>query len=159
MAGWGRVDGSTPHFASVVPGTLPDVTSDDTPAPGTDPSTDHTTDHTTDTSTDTSTQLDSDGVEAEIDAAEAAIREAKDRLAQTPVEQIIVTHVVGFYELAAIHLSANPPNLGEAAIAIDAMSAVVHTLEGRLGDDEPTMLDALQNIQFAFVQIKNQQGG
>ncbi len=137
-----RVDGSTPHFASVVPGTLPDVTSDDTPTPGADRTPD----------------VPDVGMDSEIEAAEAAIREAKDRLAQTPVEQIIVTHVVGFYELAAIHLSANPPNLGEAAIAIDAMSAVVHTLEGRLGDDEPTMLDALQNIQFAFVQIKNQQG-
>lgn len=140
MAGWGRVDGSTPHFASVVPGTLPDVTSDDTPSPDRDPSA-------------------GPEIEAEIEAAEAAIREAKDRLAETPVEQIVVTHVVGFYELAAIHLSANPPHLAEAAIAIDAMSAVVHTLEGRLGEDEPTLVDALQNIQFAFVQIKNQQGG
>jgi hypothetical protein len=140
VAGWGRADESAPHFASVVPGTLPDVTSDDTPSP------DH--DHSA-----------GPEIEAEIEAAEAAIREAKDRLADTPVEQIVVTHVVGFYELAAIHLSANPPHLAEAAIAIDAMSAVVHTLEGRLGEDEPTLVDALQNIQFAFVQIKNQQGG
>ena len=34
------------------------------------------------------------------------------------------------------------------------MSAVVHTLEGRLGENEAVMLDALQNIQFAFVQVK-----
>lgn len=107
------------------------------------------------TSDDTPTEFTDD----ELGDAEAAIREAKDRIASTPVEQIIATHVVGFYELAAIHLSATPPNLPEAAMAIDAMSAVVHTLEGRLGDDEPTMRDALQNIQFAFVQIKGATGG
>ena len=105
------------------------------------------------------TQFDEDDeMTAAVDDAEQAIREAKARLVETPVEQIIATHVGGFYELAAIHLSAQPPNLAEAAVAIDAMSAVVHTLEGRLGEDEPTMLDALQNIQFAFVQIKNAVG-
>ena len=111
------------------------------------------------TSDDTPTAISHDELDDELDDAEAAIREAKARIADTPVEQIIATHVVGFYELAAIHLSASPPNLAEAAMAIDAMSAVVHTLEGRLGEDEPTMLDALQNIQFAFVQIKGATGG
>jgi hypothetical protein len=82
------------------------------------------------------------------------MREARARLATAPVADVIVNHVMGFYELAAIHLSNDPPNLSDAAAAIDAMSAVVHTLEGRLGENEPVMRDALQNIQFAFVQIK-----
>ena len=89
-----------------------------------------------------------------LDGMEAALREARSRLATTPVADVIVNHVMGFYELAAIHLSSEPPNLADAATAIDAMSAVVHTLEGRLGENEPVMRDALQNIQFAFVQIK-----
>lgn len=90
---------------------------------------------------------------------EAALRESRARLAEAPVEVVVANHVLAFYELAAIHLSAQPPNLTAAATAIDAMSAVVHTLEGRLGDDEGTMRDALQNIQFAFVQIKAANGG
>jgi hypothetical protein len=90
---------------------------------------------------------------------EAALRESRARLAEAPVEVVIANHVLAFYELAAIHLSAQPPNLGAAATAIDAMSSVVHTLEGRLGADEDTMRDALQNIQFAFVQIKASQPG
>lgn len=105
------------------------------------------------TSDDTPTAISHDELDDDIDGAEAAIRDAKARIAETPVEQIIATHVVGFYELAAIHLSASPPNLAEAAMAIDAMSAVVHTLEGRLGEDEPTMLDALQNIQLSLIHI------
>lgn len=90
---------------------------------------------------------------------EAALRESRARLAEAPVEVVIANHVLAFYELAAIHLSAQPPNLTAAASAIDAMSSVVHTLEGRLGPDEETMRDALQNIQFAFVQIKASQPG
>lgn len=89
-----------------------------------------------------------------LEEAELALRAARARLAEAPVADVIVNHVMGFYELAAIHLSATPPRLGDAATAIDAMSAVVHTLEGRLGSNEAVMRDALQNIQFAFVQIK-----
>lgn len=104
----------------------------------------------------TPNHADADLDPADIEQAEQMMRDAQDRILGTPIEQIIGTHVVGFYELAAIHLSAAPPNFEEAATAIDAMSAVVHTLEGRLGPDEPTMRDALQNIQFAFVQLKSQ---
>jgi len=63
--------------------------------------------------------------------------------------------VVGFYELAAIHLSANPPRLADAALAIDAMACVVEGLGERLGNEAPVMADALSNIRIAFVQIKN----
>ena len=93
-----------------------------------------------------------------IDGVESALRDARTRVAEAPVADVIVNHVMGFYELAAIHLSSTPPRLTEAATAIDAMSAVVHTLEGRLGENEPVMRDALQNIQFAFVQIKATNG-
>lgn len=89
-----------------------------------------------------------------LEEAESALRAARTRLADAPVADVIVNHLMGFYELAAIHLSSTPPRLVDAATAIDAMSAVVHTLEGRLGSNEPVMRDALQNIQFAFVQIK-----
>ena len=89
---------------------------------------------------------------------EAAMRDAQARLLEVPAADIICNHVVGFFELAAIHLNATPPNLAEAAAAIDAMSAVVHTLEGRLGENEQVMRDALQNIQFAFVQLKAAHG-
>jgi len=88
--------------------------------------------------------------------AEAAMREARSRLADVPAEVVITNHVMGLYELAAIHLSADPPDLGQAVLAIDAVACLVEGLGERLGEEAPTMRDALNNIRLAFVQIKGQ---
>ena len=95
--------------------------------------------------------------ESEIDIAEAAeaLAETRQRLAEIPAEVVVVNHVMGLYELAAIHLSAQPPRLFEAALAIDAVACLVEGLEGRLGDEEATLKLALDNIRIAFVQIKD----
>ncbi len=86
--------------------------------------------------------------------AEAAIDEARRRVAGAPAEVVVVNHVMGLYELAAIHLSSDEPDLHAAALAIDAVACLVEGLGDRLGDDAPTMRDALNNIRLAFVQIK-----
>ncbi len=63
---------------------------------------------------------------------------------------------MGLYELAAIHLSADPPNFPEAQVAIDAMTVVVeNVLQGRLGDNEPTLVDAVGQLRLAYVQLHN----
>jgi hypothetical protein len=67
---------------------------------------------------------------------------------------VVVNHVMGLYELAAIHLSANPPRLVESALAIDAVACVVEGLGERLGEEFATLTEALANIRLAFVQIK-----
>ena len=90
-----------------------------------------------------------------IDDAQDAIREARQRLADVPAEVVVTNHVMGLYELGAIHLSAQPPRLVEAALAIDAMGCLVEGLGERLGADSVTMAEALSNIRLAFVQIKN----
>lgn len=89
--------------------------------------------------------------------AEAAMRDARERLAGIPAEVVISNHVMGLYELAAIHLSAEPPELGEAALAIDAVGCLVEGLGARLGEDHETLSQALANIRLAFVQIKGAQ--
>ena len=61
---------------------------------------------------------------------------------------------MGLYELAAIHLSAQPVRLGDAVLAIDAMACLVEGLGDRLGAETPLMREALANIRLAFVQIK-----
>jgi hypothetical protein len=86
--------------------------------------------------------------------AQAAMDEARRRLAEVPAEVVVTNHVMGLYELAAIHLSASPPDLRQAALAIDAVGCLVDGLGERLGADAPTMRDALNNIRLAFVQIK-----
>jgi len=60
----------------------------------------------------------------------------------------------GLYELAAIHLSSEPPRLHDAALAIDAVGCLVEGLGPRLGDEHATLAEALSNIRLAFVQIK-----
>ena len=80
--------------------------------------------------------------------------DARERLADVPAEVVVTNHVMGLYELAAIHLSATPPDLDQAALAIDSVACLVEGLGDRLGADAPAMRDALDNIRMAFVQIK-----
>jgi hypothetical protein len=90
---------------------------------------------------------------AEAEAMAAEMAEVRRQLADVPAAVVVANHVMGFYELAAIHLSQSPPNLAEARVAIDAMGAVVEGLAGRLGVNEPTLKDALGQIRLAFVQL------
>ena len=99
--------------------------------------------------------LDPENADALADA-ERAMQEARERLAEVPAEVVVTNHVMGLYELAAIHLSASPPDLHQSVLAIDAVACLVDGLGERLGDDYPTMRDALNNIRLAFVQIKGE---
>lgn len=90
----------------------------------------------------------------DIAAAERALDEARARLADVPADVVVVNHVMGLYELAAIHLSATPPRLPEAALAIDAVACLVEGLGERLGPEHDTLSAALSNIRIAFVQVK-----
>ena len=99
--------------------------------------------------------LDDDAADARAEA-EQAMADARERLADVPVEVVVTNHVMGLYELAAIHLSATPPDLRQSVLAIDAVACLVEGLGERLGDDYATMRDALNNIRLAFVQIKGQ---
>ncbi len=94
---------------------------------------------------------DSDDV---VGDAQEAIQDARQRLAEVPVEVVVTNHVMGLYELAAIHLSSPTPDLRSAALAIDAVACLVDGLGERIGENAPTMRDALANIRMAFVQIK-----
>ena len=93
--------------------------------------------------------------DGQIGAAQAAIDEARRRVADVPAEVVITNHVMGLYELAAIHLSLEQPNLPSAALAIDAVASLVEGLGDRLGPEAATMRDALGNIRLAFVEVKS----
>ena len=96
----------------------------------------------------------SDDEEAATEALASEMAEVRAQLAQTPASVVVANHVMGLYELAAIHLSQQPPNFTEASVAIDAMTAVIEALSGRLGEPEPTLRDALSQLQLAFVQLQ-----
>ena len=89
----------------------------------------------------------------EQEALHAELAEVQRRLAETPAVMVVANHCIGMFQLAALHLQRDPPALGEARIAIDALAAVVEGLAGRLGPDEQTLVDALAQIRLAFVQI------
>jgi hypothetical protein len=93
-------------------------------------------------------------IDPESEEALAALAETRQRIAEVPASIVVVNHVMGLYELAAIHLSAEPPRLDEAVLAIDAVACIVEGLGSRLGEEYKTLQDALGNIRLAFVQIK-----
>ena len=91
----------------------------------------------------------------QVDQAREAMENVRQQLLSVPAETVVTNHVMGLYELAAIHLGASPADLSSAALAIDAVACLVEGLGDRIGPDVATMRDALANIRLAFVQIKN----
>jgi hypothetical protein len=85
---------------------------------------------------------------------EAAMLEELAAIRNTPAAVVVGNHAIQLFELARLHLTAEPPNFADAQLAIDAMAAVVESLAGRLGDDERTLADGLAQIRLAFVQLK-----
>ncbi|MEQ8839717.1 MAG: hypothetical protein RIB98_01940 [Acidimicrobiales bacterium] len=91
--------------------------------------------------------------------AEEMVREmteARGRLLETPAAMIVANHGMGLYELAALHLSQETPNFSEATVAIDGLAAIVEKLQGRLGEAEATLVEALDQLRMVFVQLKSQ---
>ncbi|MBS1848881.1 MAG: hypothetical protein JST73_11440 [Actinobacteria bacterium] len=91
---------------------------------------------------------------AQAEALAAEMAEVRKQLLSAPAAVVVANHAMGLYELAAIHLSADRPDLEEARVAIDAFGALVDTLGDRLGEDSATLRDALGQIRLAFVQVK-----
>lgn len=89
--------------------------------------------------------------------AEAEMEAMRQELLSAPAEVVISNHAFGLWQLAALHLSAKPPQLPQAQLAIDALAALLEGLRGRLGDDEKNLADGLTQIRMAFVQIANAQ--
>lgn len=85
---------------------------------------------------------------------EAKMAELRRQLAEAPAEVVIANHCFGLFELAALHLSLQPPKLPEAQLAIDALGAVIEGLAGRLGDEEQQLREGLAQLRVAYVQIK-----
>jgi hypothetical protein len=81
-----------------------------------------------------------------------AIADARRRLAEVPASVVVTNHAMGLFELAAIHLSAEPARLTDAALAIDALGFLVDGLGDRLGEHHETLVAALGNIRLVFVQ-------
>jgi hypothetical protein len=91
---------------------------------------------------------------AMADAA-SEISEIRAQLAAAPPELVVANHVMGLYELAAIHLNRDQPDLVASRLAIDALSGLLDACKGRLGESEKTLVDARHQLQLAYVQVAN----
>jgi hypothetical protein len=97
----------------------------------------------------------------EAEADEAEIRAAMARLAATPVADIIANHAIGLWQLAVLHLGLGGdvvPDLEQAALALDAMAALVDGLGDRLGEHAGALRDALAQLRLAYVQVAQAAG-
>lgn len=88
-----------------------------------------------------------------VEDSMAVLAETRRRLAQVPAQVVVANHAMGLYELAAIHLSSDPPNLTESSLAIDALACLVDGLHDRLGENAATLVAALANIRLVFVEV------
>lgn len=77
----------------------------------------------------------------------------QDQLANTPAEVVIANHAFGLFELAALHLSLERPQLDQARLAIDALGALVDGLGERLGEPAAELSKGLAQLRMAYVQI------
>lgn len=89
---------------------------------------------------------------------QARMVELRQELAETPVELVVANHCFGMFELAALHLSLQPPRLDQARLAIDALAGLLEAMTGRLGEEETQLQEGLASLRLAFVQIQGAQG-
>ena len=75
-------------------------------------------------------------------AGEEELLEVAKQLAAAPAEDVVANHCYGLFELAALHLSQQPPPFDKARLAIDALGLLVDGLGDRLGHapDRPAIL-------------------
>jgi hypothetical protein len=93
--------------------------------------------------------------QAQLAAMQAEMDEVRRQLLAAPAAVVVANHAMGIYELAAIHLTAEAPKLPEAVLAIDALVALVEGLEGRLGEAEATLREALVQLRAAYLEVKS----
>jgi hypothetical protein len=89
----------------------------------------------------------------------AELAMAEQQLLATPVSDVIANHCYGLFQLGALHLGQQPPNLDESRTAIDALGAIVDVLGERLGENAETLREGLGQIRLAYVQIAGALGG
>ena len=92
----------------------------------------------------------------ELAAMQEQLREAQEQLVSVPAAEIVQNHMMGLFELAALHLQRDPPDLTEARLPIDALGLLVDNLADQLPAGD-TLRGALQQIRLAYVEIHKRQ--
>ena len=95
--------------------------------------------------------------EIDDDVLAAQVEAMRTELANAPAEVVVANHCYALFELAALHLSQQPPHLTESRLAIDALGCLVDGLDGRLGESESVLKEGRASLQLAWVQIDGAQ--
>lgn len=82
----------------------------------------------------------------------ARMAEVQRQLLSQPASVFIANHLMGLYELAAVHLDQPEPRYDEVRLAIDAMTSMLEATEDRLGETGTELRQALTVLQTVFVQ-------
>ena len=100
-----------------------------------------------------------EGREPTPEEVQEALEHARAVL-HTPVIEHIGGHAMALFELAALHLEREAatggeekPDLAEAALAIDAMAALVEGLGDKLNPYRGQLENALNQLRRAFVEL------
>ena len=78
----------------------------------------------------------------------------QEQMLRTPAAIVVANHCIGLFELAALHLGQNPPNLADAQVAIDALAGIIDAVGPRMGENGPPLRQALNQMRMAFVEAK-----
>jgi hypothetical protein len=89
---------------------------------------------------------------ARVEEYARQVEAARKQLLEAPAGVVVGQQALQFYELAALHLSQQQPQLEDARVAIDALAAVVERLGSRLGDAEVPLRQSLNQLQLAYVE-------
>ncbi len=87
---------------------------------------------------------------AELDEMMAVRRQ----VGATPAAEMLANHMMRLFDLATIYLETDPPSFNDAFTVIEAFRSMVDGLEGKLGEHEGMLTDALKQLQSLFVQAK-----
>lgn len=82
----------------------------------------------------------------------ARMAEVQRQILSHPAEMFVANHLMGLYELAAVHLDQPEPRMDDARLAIDAMTAMLDATQDRLPTSGAELRDALTVLQTVFVQ-------
>jgi len=82
----------------------------------------------------------------------------QEQLLSTPAVAVVANHGIGMLELAALHLGQEPPNLAEAAVAIDGLGGLLDAVGARMGPNEAPLRQALNQLRMACIEARNAAG-
>ncbi len=97
----------------------------------------------------------SDDEREQLRAELAEMMRVRREVSATPASEMLTNHMMRLFDLTTIYLEGDPPAFSDAATVIEAFRAMLDALGERLGESEPTLREALGQLQMLFVQVKD----